>query len=184
MKLYFVTGNKHKLEEAQRLLAGFDIEQITLDMPELQGEPEEIAKEKARIACTRTGKTVFVEDTCLSFNAWKGLPGSYIKDFVKKIGVEDFPKLLHGYPDKSAFALCTIGFCRLGEEPLLFEGRVDGKIVEARAKTRFDWDRVFMPDGHDRTFSEMSIEEKNKISHRSKAFENFRIWLAEHHMNK
>jgi inosine triphosphate pyrophosphatase len=179
MKLYFATGNLHKLEEARKLLPDFEIEQIAIDLPELQGEPEEIAREKARIACEKTGKTVFVEDTCLSFNAWKGLPGPYVKDFVKKVGVDNFPRLLEAYDDKTAVAICTIGFCEKGKEPMIFEGRVNGTIVEPRAKTRFDWDRVFMPEEHDKTFSEMTIEEKNEISHRRRAFEKFNEWLKE-----
>jgi inosine triphosphate pyrophosphatase len=177
MKLYFVTGNKNKLEEARELLPRAEIEQLMIELPELQGEPEAIALEKARLACEKTGKTVFVEDTCLVFNAWKGLPGPYIKDFVKKIGVEDFPRLLSGYDDKSAFGICTIGFCEPGKKPLLFQGKVKGQIVSLRGEKRFDWDRVFMPDGHDRAFSEMTLEEKNRISHRKLAFDDFRKWL-------
>jgi inosine triphosphate pyrophosphatase len=177
MKLYFVTGNKNKLEEARKLLPNADIEQMILELPELQGEPEEIALEKARLACEKTGKTVFVEDTCLVFNAWKGLPGPYIKDFVQKIGVENFPRLLACYDDKSAFGICTIGFCSPGKKPLLFQGKVKGMIVSLRGEKRFDWDRVFMPDGYGITFSEMTLSEKNKISHRKLAFDEFRKFL-------
>lgn len=177
MKLYFVTGNKHKLEEAKKLLSGFDVEQITIDVPELQGESEVIAKEKARMACEKTGKTVFVEDTSLSFNAWNGLPGPYIRSFVEKIGIESFTKLLEGFSDKTATAMVSIGFCEPGKEPLVFQGSVQGTIVLPRGVDRFQWDRVFVPEGEKRTYAEMSVEEKNEISHRKKAFDAFKAWL-------
>jgi len=177
MKLFFVTGNKHKLEEAQKLLAGFEIEQIIIDVAELQGEPEEIAREKARIACSKTGKTVFVEDTSLSFNAWNGLPGPYIRSFVEKIGIQNFTRLLSGFDDKTATAMVSIGFCEPGKEPLVFQGSVRGTIVLPRGADRFQWDRVFVPEGDKRTYAEMTVDEKNNISHRRKAFEKFRDWL-------
>ncbi len=180
MKLYFVTGNENKLREARELLEGFTIEQIILeDLPEIQGEPEQIAKEKARVACEKTGKTVFVEDTALCFNAWNGLPGPYVKDFVKKVGVETFPKLVSSFEDKTAVALVTIGFCEPKKRPLIFQGRINGRIEGPRGETKFDWDKVFVPEGYNKTLAEMTPEEKNKISHRKLAFENFKKWLKE-----
>jgi len=177
MTLYFVTGNKEKFREVKEILQGFDIEQIDIDLPELQGEPDEIVKEKAKLACEKMGKPVFVEDTSLCFNALKGLPGPYVKDFIRKIGIAGLYELAKRYDDKGAVAVASIGFCKPGKEPLVFQGKVKGTIVSPRGDTRFQWDQIFMPEGHDRTFSQMTTEAKNAISHRRKAFENFRSWL-------
>jgi len=177
MTIFFVTGNKEKFREANALLGEFDVEQVDVDLPELQGEPEEIVKEKARLAARKTGKTVFVEDTSLCFNALNNLPGPYVKAFVEKIGVKGLYELASKYEDKSAYALACIGYCEPGKEPLVFKGRVNGRIVSPRGDTRFFWDQIFIPEGHNKAFSEMSVEEKNKISHRKLAFEEFGKWL-------
>ncbi|MBN2458646.1 RdgB/HAM1 family non-canonical purine NTP pyrophosphatase [Candidatus Woesearchaeota archaeon] len=177
MKLYFVTGNKEKFREVKHILEGFDVEQLDIDLPELQGEPADIVKEKAKLAAEKTGKSVFVEDTSLCFNALGGLPGPYVKDFIKKIGIKGLYELASKYPDVGAVAVCSIGYCEPGKKPLVFQGRIKGKIVSPRGDTRFQWDQILMPEGYDITFSEMSMEDKNKISHRKLAFEEFRKWL-------
>lgn len=81
-KLTFVTGNKKKLEEVIAILGDtlpFELVSAKLDLPELQGEPEEVSKEKCRLACQQINGAVIVEDTSLCFNALGGLPGVYIK---------------------------------------------------------------------------------------------------------
>ncbi|PON66102.1 Ham1-like protein [Trema orientale] len=75
----FVTGNAKKLEEVRAILGNsIPFQSLKLDLPELQGEPEDISKEKARLAAIQVNGPVLVEDTCLCFNALKGLPGPYI----------------------------------------------------------------------------------------------------------
>jgi inosine triphosphate pyrophosphatase len=177
MKLYFVTGNKEKFREVKHILEGFDVEQLDIDLPELQGEPDEIVKEKARIAAEKTKRTVFVDDASLCFNALGGLPGPYVKDFIKKIGIKGLYELANKYSDNTAVALVSIGYCEPGKKPLVFQGKVKGTIVSPRGDTRFQWDQILMPEGYNITFSEMSMEDKNKISHRKLAFEEFRKWL-------
>jgi hypothetical protein len=83
----FVTGNKKKLEEVKRILNNIPYELIDqkIDLPELQGDPEEIAIEKCKIAATTVKGSVFIEDTSLCFNALSGLPGAYIKWYVSYI---------------------------------------------------------------------------------------------------
>ncbi|KAF3791272.1 Inosine triphosphate pyrophosphatase [Nymphaea thermarum] len=141
-------------------------------IPELQGEPEEISKEKARLAANKVNGPVLVEDTCLCFNALGGLPGPYIKWFLQKIGHEGLNNLLKAYDDKSAYALCAFSVA-LGpnSEPLTFIGKTEGKIVPPRGPPDFGWDPIFQPDGFEQTYAEMLKEEKNRISHRSKALE-------------
>ncbi|XP_021290084.1 inosine triphosphate pyrophosphatase isoform X2 [Herrania umbratica] len=149
----FVTGNAKKLEEVKTILGqSIPFQSLKLDLPELQGEPEEISKEKARLAAVQVNGPVLVEDTCLCFNALKGLPGPYIKWFLQKIGHEGLNNLLMAYEDKSAYALCAFSFA-LGPdvEPITFLGKTPGKIVPARGPNDFGWDPIFQPDGYDQT---------------------------------
>ena len=115
---------------------------------------------------------VLVEDVSLCFNAYKGLPGPYIKPFLDSIGTAGLYKMVAGYEDKTAYAQCIYAFCEgKGKEPRLFVGKCDGTIVEPRGANAFGWDPVFQPKGYNETFAEMPQEEKNKISHRTRALE-------------
>jgi inosine triphosphate pyrophosphatase len=177
-KIYFVTGNENKLMEARQILTDFEIENVELDLPELQGEREEVILEKAKLAAKQLGKPCFVDDTSLCFNALNGLPGVYIKHFLEKLGREGLFKLLEPYEDKSAEAVAMIGYCEPGKDPIVFEGVTKGKIVEPKGD-RFGWDPVFQPEGYDVTYAEMDQEEKNKISHRKRSLQKFNKWLEE-----
>ncbi|GAA5850518.1 hypothetical protein JCM5353_004763 [Sporobolomyces roseus] len=89
--------------------------------------------------------------------------------------------MLKGFESKKATAICTFAYSAgPGTEPILFEGTTEGKIVPARGPTHFGWDPVFEPvEGNGQTYAEMDGEEKNKISHRYRALEKLRKFLAE-----
>ncbi|KAM7046796.1 inosine triphosphate pyrophosphatase isoform 1-T1 [Acridotheres tristis] len=196
----FVTGNAKKLEEVraagrgtQRVclypslrfhpLLSAQVTQILgdsspytlvakkIDLPEYQGEPDEISVQKCREAARQVQGPVIVEDTCLCFNALGGLPGPYIKWFLEKLKPEGLHKLLAGFEDKSAYALCTFAFSSGNpEEPVrLFKGQTHGMIVEPRGPRDFGWDPCFQPDGYNQTYAEMPKAVKNSISHRYRA---------------
>lgn len=177
MKLIFITGNASKLAEAKHILPEFDIENYPMDIPEIQGSRQEIVKNKAKKAAKMLNRTVIVDDTSLCFSALKGLPGPYIKEF-EKIGLNDLVKLLSGFKDKTAQAVCSIGYCRPGKEPRVFEGIVHGRIVEPRGKG-FGWDPIFEPDGQNKTYGEMTMEEKNGIQHRKISLLKLRDFLLQ-----
>ncbi|XP_066295216.1 inosine triphosphate pyrophosphatase-like isoform X2 [Branchiostoma lanceolatum] len=110
-RIVFVTGNAKKLEEVKQILgAGFPYEVVAkkVDLPEYQGEPDDISRAKAREAAKQIQGPCVVEDTCLCFNALGGLPGPYIKWFLEKIGPEGLHRMLTGWEDKSASAMFTI----------------------------------------------------------------------------
>ncbi|RUS88476.1 hypothetical protein EGW08_003734 [Elysia chlorotica] len=120
-----------------------------------------------------------VEDVSLCFNALGGMPGPYIKWFLKSIGPAGLHKMLHGFEDKSAYAQCIFGYSS-GEEGStihIFDGRCSGRIVEPRGSTEFGWDPIFEPEGYDKTYAEMEPALKNSISHRSKAIAALRKFL-------
>ncbi|BFZ65458.1 nucleoside triphosphate pyrophosphohydrolase ham1 [Saitoella coloradoensis] len=181
--LIFVTGNKNKLAEVKAILgsAGVEIKSQAIDLVEIQGSTQEISTDKARRAALAVNGPVLVEDTCLCFNALNGLPGPYIKHFLTSLGTpNDLPTLLAGFPDKSAYALCTFAYCSGPDgEVVLFEGRTEGSVVEARGSRDFGWDCVFEPrEGGGETYAEMSKERKNGISHRYRALEKVKEFLA------
>ncbi|KAG1171299.1 hypothetical protein G6F70_007138 [Rhizopus microsporus] len=178
-KLVFVTGNKNKLNEVRHILNGvIDVESHSLDLPELQGETQEIAKQKSKLAAETLKGPCITEDTALCFNAMNGLPGPYIKWFQNSLGHDGINKMLAGFEDKSAVALCTFGYCEgPGHEPIIFEGKTTGKIVPARGPNTFGWDAIFQPDGYDQTYAEMDKEIKNSISHRSKALDELKKYF-------
>ncbi|KAL6780683.1 hypothetical protein ACKKBF_B12175 [Auxenochlorella protothecoides x Auxenochlorella symbiontica] len=183
--VYFTTGNKNKLAEVRAILGEqgqlpFNVEAVSVDMPELQGEPEEIAKEKCRLAALQVKGPVFVEDTCLCFNAYKGLPGPYVKWFLEKLGHDGLNRMLHGFDDKTGYALCTFAYSDGPDaEPHVFMGRTDGTIVPARGPTTFGWDPIFQPSGFDQTYAEMEKAAKNAISHRRRALDKLRHHLVQ-----
>ena len=191
--LTFVTGNAKKLEEVRAILSAgaesgkvlpFEIISQKLDLPELQGEPEDVAREKCLLAVKEVKGPTIVEDTCLCFNALGGLPGVYIKWFLEKLGHEGLNNLLVAYEDKTAYALCTFAYCPgTGQEVLIFDGRTPGKIVPARGPHAFGWDPVFEPSvgqpegGPLQTYAEMDKDVKNTISHRYRALAKLRDFL-------
>ena len=82
--------------------------------------------------------------------------------------------MIDSFENKSAIAYCNIGVINSIENtPHVIRGECHGKIVNKRADNGFGWDPIFLPDNSDKTFSEMSTDDKNKISHRGKAVEKF-----------
>ncbi|KAJ2907408.1 acetyl-coenzyme A synthetase 2 [Coemansia aciculifera] len=180
-KLTFVTGNKNKLREMQELLHGIvDLHNTPVDLEEIQGSTQEVALAKCRQAAAIIGGPVITEDVGLGFNAMNGLPGAYIKWFLKELKPAGLYKMLSGFDDKSGFAVCTVAYCEgPNHEPILFEGIHHGTIVEPRGPPVFGWNPVFQPDGHNETYAEMSDELKNQCSHRFLAVEKLKAFLSE-----
>ncbi|XP_013390070.1 inosine triphosphate pyrophosphatase-like [Lingula anatina] len=179
----FVTGNVKKLEEVVHILGpSFSQKFVTcdIDLPEYQGEPDDVTIAKCKTAVEHVKGPVMIEDTCLCFNALGGLPGPYIKWFLKKLGPAGLFKLLNGFEDKTAYALCTFAYStgNPNEKVMLFQGKTEGRIVEPRGPNDFGWDPCFQPDGFEQTYAEMSKDQKNSISHRGKALRSLKDYFA------
>ncbi|KAF2890729.1 hypothetical protein ILUMI_15444 [Ignelater luminosus] len=178
----FVTGNQKKLEEVVAILGStFPRKLISkkLDLPELQGEIDDISIEKCKEAARCIKGPVVVEDTALCFNAYGYLPGPYIKWFLSEVGPDGLSKMLDGFTNKSAVAVCTFAYHPGGENDnvILFQGRTEGEIVPPRGPRDFGWDPCFQPVGYDKTYAELPKEEKNKISHRYRALSKLRDYF-------
>eukprot|EP00760_Papus_ankaliazontas_P022692 PhM_4_TR18934/c0_g1_i2/m.12533/K01519/ITPA; inosine triphosphate pyrophosphatase len=184
--LHFITGNANKLREVREILSGTNVEIVatTYDLPELQGaDPISISRAKAVYAYRLAQRPILIEDTSLCFNALGGLPGPYIKWFMEKLGHDGLNKMLVGFDgdNTSAYALCTfaLAFSEKEEDVIIFQGTCEGHIVPPRGPTNFGWDPIFEPNEsiNKQTFAEMPSEEKNQISHRSRALNKVKDWI-------
>jgi len=176
-KIYFVTGNKNKLKEAKAIMP--EIEGLELDLSEIQElEPKKILETKLEEAKKYKPNTnLMVEDLSLEINEMNGLPGPLIKWFLKSVGREGVVKIAKTFGNQKAIARLTLGFSNDKGENKYFEGIVKGKIVKPRGESDFGWDPIFVPEGYDKTYAEMGMEEKNKISHRKIALEKLKRYL-------
>lgn len=180
MKLLFATNNAHKLREVSELLGG-EFELLTLrdcgieeDVPETAATIEGNASQKAHYVYERTGMDCFADDTGLEVDALGGAPGVHSARYATD--GHDFAannalllKNMSGVGDRRAHFRTVISLIIGGEEHL-FEGRVDGHICTVEAGCGgFGYDPLFMPEGADVTFAEMSSEDKNALSHRGRA---------------
>ncbi|XP_052189056.1 inosine triphosphate pyrophosphatase isoform X4 [Diospyros lotus] len=146
----FVTGNAKKLEEVRAILGqSIPFQSLKLDLPELQGEPEDISKEKARLAAKEVNGPVLVEDTCLCFNALKGLPGPYIRLVMKVLTICCWDMRTNQHMQCVYFLL-----------------HLDQTLSQLLLREKL-------------RYAEMPKEEKNKISHRSRALAQVRSHFAE-----
>jgi len=183
----FVTGSAKKFEEVKRILGSGpdDVKRYELTnqevkfLPELQGKPMDIARAKCLAAVEKIGGAVITEDTSLCFNALNGLPGPYIKDFLKSCGLDGLNKIIEAFDDKTGYAQTVVAFCPgPGHDPVMFDGRTTGKIVPPRGPPDFGWDPIFEPThGDGKTYAEMSASEKDATSPRSRAFLPLRDYL-------
>jgi XTP/dITP diphosphohydrolase len=178
-RLVFVTGNRMKAREAERILSkhGISIHVRKLETDEVQvKDPVRVAEHKAKEAFRVVGKPLIVEDTALHIESMNGYPGTMIKHFFDSIGPQGILDFVRG-KDRSAEAVTVVAYCDSRGRVKTFRGSVKGRLSERLTRGYdFVWDVIFIPEGHDKTFAEMGMEEKNRISQRRKAFERFAEW--------
>lgn len=174
---FFATKNDNKLREVNEIL-GRNLEQISVDLFEPQGvDVEIVVRDKAQDAFRKTGKLVLVEDTSLEFVAWNRLPGALIKWFMDTVGNDGILRMLVGQTNRKAIAKTAVGFFD-GNKTHTFVGEIEGMIPETiRGSGGFGWDPIFIPNGFDKSFAEMTSDEKNAISMRRLALERMKASL-------
>jgi inosine triphosphate pyrophosphatase len=181
MTIYFVTGNKNKLKEAQAIMPEIEGLDLDLDLTEIQElDARKILEAKLEEAKKhKPNCNLMVEDLSLEIEGMNGLPGPLIKWFLKSVGREGVVKMAKSFGNQKAIARVTLGFASKNGENKFFEGIVEGKIVDPRGESDFGWDPIFVPEGYNKTFAKMGMEEKNKISHRKIALEKLKEYLNE-----
>ncbi|MDO8649972.1 MAG: non-canonical purine NTP pyrophosphatase [Candidatus Berkelbacteria bacterium] len=178
MPLIFVTSSTSKLAELSSIVP--NVEHLEMDLPEIQHiDPKVVIESKIKEALKSRKGEFIVEDTSLYFDSLNGLPGPLIKWFMKALGNEGLATMVRKLDNSKAVAKTLIGYGKSATEIEYFEGAVEGMIVEPRGAQGFGWDAIFLPDGHDKTFAEMSQEEKNSLSMRKVAAIKLRNFLAE-----
>lgn len=190
MDIYFVTGNRHKVQEAEIALKGSDVKIYLLDADKKEPDEwtlEEIARNNAKRIADETKKTIIIEDTGVFFEAFEDFPGNKPKRYFESLGYEGLlGKFKPGKKDeinnRNAYFKTVIGYCESGKEPILFTGILKGTIateVKGKDADVLPYERIFLCcDGkHTKYLYEYTRDEKNRFSHRAQAFRKLREFL-------
>lgn len=191
MKLVFATNNNHKLIEVQKLL-GESIDLLSLidinctdEIPEDHFTLEENAQQKAQYISEKFGLDCFADDTGLEIEALNGEPGVLSARYAgdtkdSEANMKKVLQELEGKTKRKARFRTVISLI-LDKKEYIFEGVVEGEILTKKTgHDGFGYDPIFKPHGYSDSFAEMSIEEKNKISHRAMATKKLVNFLLNH----
>ena len=175
-KLILVSTNPNKGIEAERIL-GAPVLRVSLVLPEIQAHTvEEVTRYKLEVARTKGYGRLVVEDVSLGFDELGNFPGPYVRWLLEAAGGKGLAVMAYALRNRSARAQCCVGYWN-GRESRIFLGETIGEIlVEPRGLQKFGWDAWFQPAGSQKTFAEMTDDEKDAVSHRGKAYR----MLAEH----
>lgn len=187
--LVFATGNSHKLQEVQGLFKeGFALSclkdvNITEEIPETADNLVDNALQKAWYVYKKCGIPCFADDTGLEVEALNGAPGVYSARYAgeqkdSKLNMLLLLKNMSGKTNRNARFRTIIAYIDENAQEHIFEGEIRGKIIENMAgENGFGYDPIFVPEGYDKTFAQLSSETKNKISHRARAMEKFLSYI-------
>ncbi len=188
MKLVFATNNQHKLKELQSIL-GDHFELLSLkdigcfeEIPEEQPTLEGNARQKAFFVYEKYGYSCFADDTGLEIEALNGEPGVYSARYAgetkdPQANMDKVLANLENEENRKARFRTVISLVLDGNEKQ-FDGIVEGEITkEKRGGSGFGYDPIFLPTGYNKTFAEMDLSEKNKISHRARAVQKLVEYL-------
>lgn len=180
--LYFVTENVGKYSEVTQLASqhGVQLAHLNLAKHEIQDDDlSKIASCAALEAVRESGKShVVAEDSGFFVEALQGFPGPYSSYVYGKLGVEGILKLMKNTTARGAYFCASLAYSD-GTHTSCFEGKVEGTVsLSASGSLGFGFDPIFIPHlGDGRTFAEMEITEKNRLSHRAMAFNKFFEWF-------
>lgn len=187
-KIVFATSNKHKLQEVRAIL-GSSFQIVGLqdigcfeDIPETGDTLEENAFQKAKYVSEKFGLDCFADDTGLEIEALNGAPGVYSARFAGEEcnAQNNMEKVLTSLQDENNRKACFRTVIALIQNGKLscFEGKIEGRIAEKQSgEAGFGYDPIFIPVGYEKSFAELSPEEKNKISHRALAVQKLADYL-------
>jgi len=193
MEIIFASNNLNKIREIKNVLGNsftlLSLQDINMnkDIPEDEMTLEGNALHKARHIYKASGMSVFADDTGLEVEALNGRPGVHSARFAGEnkdsdANIKKLLSLLENETNRNARFRTVIALISDGKE-YLFEGIVTGTIIkERRGNQGFGYDPVFIPDGKSVTFAEMDLDEKNRISHRARAFEKLKLFLCRYQL--
>jgi XTP/dITP diphosphohydrolase len=170
-----VTSNDGKFKEIYHQMAeqGYSLERVKLAYPELQADTiQETIGPGLQWVMAKLNRPVMIDDTGLIVDALKGFPGVYSSYVFKTIGCEGILRLMEGVKNRGARFECCIGFMVPGGRPYIAKGVARGTITTERiGECGFGYDSIFVPEEHTKTYAQLDVAEKNKISHRGRAVE-------------
>ena len=172
----FITGNQSKADYLAKYL-GFPVAHRKVDLDEIQSlDLRAVVEHKVRQAYDIVGGPVLVEDVALEFTALGRLPGTFIKFYVEEVPFETICRTLDGL-DRGAIGKCGIGYFD-GNEVSYFEGQLPGTIAEHPAGANgFGWDKIFIPEGYDKTRAQLTENDDRKTYLLIKPFEKLKAFL-------
>ena len=175
-KPVFLTGNKNKLAEARAILT-FKFDNKNIELDEIQSiDGRKVIGHKLDEAYSKLKRPVFVDDSALHIDSMNGFPGALYKFLDKHVGLEGICKMVG--KKRNAQAVTHIGYFD-GKTKKFFEGKIEGTISKTpRGGSGFGFDYIFIPKGSKKAYSQIPIEEKNKISMRVKALNKFAKYLT------
>ena len=189
-KLLVATGNSHKTDEIRAILgAGYVVSDLKAhpELPEVE-ETGSTFLENATLKAVEISKQVegliLSDDSGLEVDALGGEPGVYSSRYAGEAGNDaaNNKKLLHelqGKDNRTARFRCVMVLAQDGDVLASFDGAVEGRMLsELHGEGGFGYDPLFVPDGYEQTFSQLSEEIKNQLSHRAVAMQKVVAWLA------
>ena len=167
----YITGNEAKAKYMSEFFE-LPLERKKLDLQEIQSfDLREIVTDKVHRAYEMVRGPVIVEDISLSFPALGGLPGPFIKWFLDTVGNDGMCKMLDTYQDRTAIGAVAYAY-KDDSGTMIFYHEVEGSVPsEPRGEQGFGWDPIFIPNGHEETWAEMTQEKKHQTSMRQKPLE-------------
>lgn len=176
-KLILVSSNPNKGIEAERIL-GVPLLRVSIVLPELQAATvEDITRYKLEVARAKGFGRLVVEDVSLGFDELGNFPGPYVRWLLEAAGGKGLAAIAYALNNRSAKAQCCVAYWD-GSEGHVFLGECVGEVlIEPRGERHFGWDAWFQPRGSQKTFAEMTAEEKDRVSHRGDAYRKLREHL-------
>ena len=179
-KLFFVSSNENKFQEAERILSnlGVQINFYKTILEEIQSNDlNDIAEKKAINAYDLIQKPVIIEDDGLFINSLNGFPGPYSSYAYDTIGNKGIMNLLENSQVRDANFVSIIAYCDNDYGVKLFESSIPGKISPVIEKGGWGYDPIFIPDGESKTYA--NVSDKDKFSHRSASLKKFSNWFLD-----
>ena len=181
--VYFISSNINKFYEVREVLNEFGLSTVLLRLRKVEVQSdsiEEVARRSAELTAKELGLNVVTEDAGLFIKALNGFPGPYSSYVYRTLGNQGILKLMEGVDERDAEFRSAVAFAEPEGEVKVFVGVVKGEIAREIASGRkFGFDPIFLPVGcGGKTFAELDVREKNKVSHRGIAFRKFAEWYT------
>ena len=165
LSINFITSNKNKVREFKEILEPeIKVNHIKLSYTELRSDdPEEIAMQSAQMLANKLKKPVVVEDSGLFIKVLNDFPGTCSAYIHKRIGLQGIIKLMEGIKNRECTYKSAVAYCEPDKKPISFLGEEKGKVSEkVRGKYGFGHDPIFIPEGKNKTYGEITYCEEIK----------------------